>query len=39
VIGVALGLIVVGYYRTRIPPGKGIRYLFRENGQEKPGSS
>jgi hypothetical protein len=35
VIGVGLGLLVILYYRTRIPPGKGICSLFRENCQEK----
>jgi hypothetical protein len=35
VIGVALGLVAIWYYRSKIPPGKGIRYLFGKNGQEK----
>ncbi len=39
VIGVALGLLVLAYYRSKIPPGRGIRYLFRKNGQGSPGNS
>jgi hypothetical protein len=39
VIGVALGLLVIAYYRSKIPPGKGIRYLFGKKGQGSPGNS
>lgn len=35
VIGVVLGLLVILYYRSMIPPGKSLRYLFRKNGQVK----